>query len=81
MDSNCVEFEEIVDEVLQETQDWTVNNEDPGIVDNDNEYLHLLAESSLLKLLQEAKIQKVFDDQGSLGLFWLFITISFMNAM
>ncbi len=59
MDSNGVKFEEIeviVDEMLQETQDWTVNNEHPVIVDNDNKYLHLLAKSSSLKLLQEAKI-------------------------
>jgi hypothetical protein len=54
MDSNGVKFEEIVDEILPEAHDWTVNNEDPGTVDNDNKYLRLLAESSLLKHLQEA---------------------------
>jgi hypothetical protein len=58
-----------------------VNNEDPGIVDNDNKYLRLLAESSSLKFLQEAKIRKAFGDQGSLGLFWLLTTNSFMNAI
>jgi hypothetical protein len=57
-----------------------VNNEDPGIVDNNNKNLRVLAVSSLLKLLQEAKIQKAFDDKDSLGLFWLFITNSCMNA-
>ena len=40
MDSKGVKFEEIVDEMLQETQDWNMNNEDPGIFDNDNKYLH-----------------------------------------
>jgi hypothetical protein len=76
MDSNGVKFEEIqvkVDEILQETQDWTVNNEYPAIVDNDNIYLHLLAKNSSLKLLQEAKIRMAFDDQGSLGLLRLFL--------
>ena len=37
--------------------------------------------SEFSKLLQEIKIRKAFDDKGSLGLFWLFITNSFMNAI
>ena len=55
MDSNDTrleEMDEIVDEILQQTQDWTVNDEDPGIVANDNQYLRTLTENSSLKLLQ-----------------------------
>ena len=84
MDSNDIrldENDEIAREILQQTQYWTVNDEDPGIVDNDNAYLRTLTQNSSLKLLQESKIREAFDDQGSLGLFRLFITNSFMNAI
>jgi hypothetical protein len=84
MDSNDTQLKEmdgIVKAMLQQTQDWTVNNEDPNIVHNDNPYMHTLVENSLLKLLQESKIQKAFKDQGSMGLYWLFVTNSFMNAI
>lgn len=74
-------MDEIVYEMLQQTQDWSVNDEDPGIVHNDNPYLCTLVENSSLKLLQESKIKKAFKDQGSMGLFRLFITNSFMNAI
>ena len=72
MDSNDIrldENDEIAREILQQTQYWTVNDEDPGIVVNDNAYLRTLTQNSSLKLLQESKIRKAFDDQGSLGLF------------
>ena len=72
MDSNDIRLEEndeIVHEILQETQYWTMNDDNPGIVDNDNAYLRTLTQNSSLKLLQESKIRKAFNDQGSLGLF------------
>ena len=74
-------MDEIVDEIQQQTQNWTVNDEDPGIVANDNQYMRTLTENSSLKLLQESKIQKALNDQGSMGLFRLFVTNSFMNAI
>ena len=58
MDSNDIrldENDEIAREILQQTQYWTVNNEYPGIVDNDNAYLRTLTQNSSLKLLQESK--------------------------
>ena len=61
MDSNDIrldENDEIAREILQQTQYWTVNDEDPGIVDNDNAYLRTLTQNSSLKLLQESKIRR-----------------------
>ena len=77
-DTGVEENEAIFDEIQHETQDWHLHDKGSGIVHNDNQYLRSLTENSFL---QEVKIRKAFNDQGSFGLFRLFLTNSFMNAI
>ena len=64
-------MDEEVEEILLLTQDWTVNDEASGIIDNRNPYLASLIASTSLKILLDAILQKLYEENGFVGPFWL----------
>ena len=71
----------LVDELADEyTQNWVPDEKDDEMVlDDTYNYLKLLKNQTGLKLLQEAKIRKAFDEAGPHGLFCLFIMDSLLR--
>ena len=68
----------VLDNELAEslTQNWVPDEEEDTnpLDDTSNNYIKLLEHNTGMKLLQESKIRKAFDDSRKFGLFRLFIT-------
>lgn len=84
------EVEEQIRRIIEDQmQDWEEDqmdkeekeNNDVGYIDNENAYVKSLENQSDLKLLQSARIMKSFNDAGVLGLFRLFLTDTWIDAM
>ena len=72
---------EIDQNLLSELGDFEFDDDDDGVPPICSSYVNALSQQSTLKLLQKARIDKAFNDSGCLGLFRLFITRSWFEAM
>ena len=73
----------VLDNELAEslTQNWVPDEEEitNPLDDTSNNYMKLLEHNTELKLLQESKIRKAFDESGKFSLFRLFITNNWLT--